>query len=190
MAPVPFAPGADNRGLHRVNRVVHAHRMTTVPILRSRAGWTRIRCATTQQVRQPCNTDLFISGSRIARAAAEKPLESLLMRHGTRRAPLQAAKRTAQQQQLAIARALVSQPKVLLLDEPTEGIQPSIIKDIAKSLNVIRQTWGITIIVTEQVLSFALDLADRFYVIESGRLVREDQRADVNETKIKKYLAV
>jgi urea transport system ATP-binding protein len=95
-----------------------------------------------------------------------------------------------QQQQLAIARALVSQPKVLLLDEPTEGIQPSIIKDIAKSLNVIRQTWGITIIVTEQVLSFALDLADRFYVIESGRLVREDNRVDVDEAKIKKYLSV
>ena len=76
-----------------------------------------------------------------------------------------------QQQQLAIARALVTEPKVLLLDEPTEGIQPSIIKDIAKALNEIRQLRKISIIVSEQVLSFAMDVADRLFVIEGGRLV-------------------
>ncbi|MFX9934710.1 ATP-binding cassette domain-containing protein, partial [Acinetobacter baumannii] len=75
-----------------------------------------------------------------------------------------------QQQQLAIARALVTDPKVLLLDEPTEGIQPSIIKDIARALNEIRKLRQITIVVSEQVLSFAMDVADRLFVIEGGRL--------------------
>ena len=74
-----------------------------------------------------------------------------------------------QQQQLAIARALATNPKVLLLDEPTEGIQPSIIKDIAKSLKEIRKMRELTIIVSEQVLSFTLEIADRFFVIDKGR---------------------
>jgi len=95
-----------------------------------------------------------------------------------------------QQQQLAIARALVTDPKVLLLDEPTEGIQPSIIKDIAKALNEIRKLRQITIIVSEQVLSFAMDVADRLFVIEGGRLVHETKRADTDQQRIKSYLSV
>jgi urea transport system ATP-binding protein len=95
-----------------------------------------------------------------------------------------------QQQQLAIARALVTNPKVLLLDEPTEGIQPSIIKDIARALNEIRRMKGITIIVSEQVLSFAMDVADRLFVIEGGRLVHETSRADTDVSRIKQYLSV
>jgi urea transport system ATP-binding protein len=95
-----------------------------------------------------------------------------------------------QQQQLAIARALVTDPKVLLLDEPTEGIQPSIIKDIAKALNEIRKMRDISIIVSEQVLSFALDVADRLFVIEGGRLVHETTRADTDVTRIRQYLSV
>jgi urea transport system ATP-binding protein len=95
-----------------------------------------------------------------------------------------------QQQQLAIARALVTDPKVLLLDEPTEGIQPSIIKDIAKALNEIRKLRDITIVVSEQVLSFALDVADRLFVIEGGRLVHETARADTDVNRIKQYLSV
>jgi len=95
-----------------------------------------------------------------------------------------------QQQQLAIARALVTNPKVLLLDEPTEGIQPSIIKDIAKALNEIRKMRDITIIVSEQVLSFALDVADRLFVIEGGRLVHETKREDTDVARIKQYLSV
>ena len=95
-----------------------------------------------------------------------------------------------QQQQLAIARALVTNPKVLLLDEPTEGIQPSSIKDIAKALNEIRKLREITIVVSEQVLSFAMDVADRLFVIEGGRLVHETRRADTDIAHIKQYLSV
>ncbi len=95
-----------------------------------------------------------------------------------------------QQQQLAIARALVTEPKVLLLDEPTEGIQPSIIKDIARSLGEIRRSREITIIVSEQVLSFALDVADRLFVIEGGRLVHESPRDSIDEARIKQFLSV
>ncbi len=95
-----------------------------------------------------------------------------------------------QQQQLAIARALVTDPKVLLLDEPTEGIQPSIIKDIARALNEIRKLRGISIVVSEQVLSFAMDVADRLLVIEGGRLVHESARAETDTARIKQYLSV
>ncbi|MCW5623861.1 MAG: urea ABC transporter ATP-binding subunit UrtE [Burkholderiales bacterium] len=95
-----------------------------------------------------------------------------------------------QQQQLAIGRALLTNPKVLLLDEPTEGIQPSIIKDIAKALNEIRKLRNITIVVSEQVLSFALDVADRLFVIEGGRLVHETPRAGIDAERVKQYLSV
>lgn len=95
-----------------------------------------------------------------------------------------------QQQQLAIARALVSDPKVLLLDEPTEGIQPSIIKDIANVLNQIRKLRNITIVVSEQVLSFTMAIADRILVIDRGRIIHEDLRANVDTQKISRYLSV
>jgi len=95
-----------------------------------------------------------------------------------------------QQQQLAIARALVSRPKVLLLDEPTEGIQPSIIKDMAKVLKEIRRMMNLTIVVSEQVLSFAMDVADRFVVIENGRFVDEVSAEDTDEGRIAAYLSV
>ncbi len=95
-----------------------------------------------------------------------------------------------QQQQLAIARALVTNPKVLLLDEPTEGIQPSIIKDIAKVLNEIKKMREITIIVSEQVLSFTMEIADRVIVIDRGKFIHEDNRDVVDAEKIKRYLSV
>ncbi|MAN50999.1 MULTISPECIES: urea ABC transporter ATP-binding subunit UrtE [unclassified Marinimicrobium] len=95
-----------------------------------------------------------------------------------------------QQQQLAIARALASDPKVLLLDEPTEGIQPSIIKEIAQTLKEIRDQRGLTIVVTEQVLSFALDVADRILVVEKGKIVHEEARSSVDAEKVASYLSV
>jgi urea transport system ATP-binding protein len=95
-----------------------------------------------------------------------------------------------QQQQLAIARALATQPKVLLLDEPTEGIQPSIIKDMAQTLKKIRDTQNVSIIVAEQVLSFTLDACDRFLVMEGGDIVLSSKRSEVDHEKIKNYLSV
>ena len=95
-----------------------------------------------------------------------------------------------QQQQLAIARALATNPKVLLLDEPTEGIQPSIIKDIARSLKEIRKIRELTIIVSEQVLSFTMEIADRFLVIDKGRFVYEDTKDRVDAATISRYLSV
>jgi len=95
-----------------------------------------------------------------------------------------------QQQQLAIARALASKPKVLLLDEPTEGIQPSIIQEMGRTLKRIRDEKGLSIVVSEQVLSFALDIADRVLVIENGNFVHEDERASVDEDVVASYLSV
>jgi urea transport system ATP-binding protein len=95
-----------------------------------------------------------------------------------------------QQQQLAIARALASKPRILLLDEPTEGIQPSIIREMARTLRRIRDERGLSIIVSEQVLSFALDVADRVLVLENGRFVHEAPRAGIDEARVAKFLSV
>ena len=95
-----------------------------------------------------------------------------------------------QQQQLAIARALASNPSVLLLDEPTEGIQTSIIKEMARTLKQIRTQRNVTIIVSEQVLSFALDMADRILVIEKGKIVLDVPVEEADQQTITKYLSV
>ena len=78
----------------------------------------------------------------------------------------------------------------MLLDEPTEGIQPSIIREMARVLKRIRDERGLAIIVSEQVVSFALDVADRILVLENGRIVHEDLRSEVDEDKIAGYLTV
>ena len=95
-----------------------------------------------------------------------------------------------QQQQLAISRALVANPKVLVLDEPTEGIQPSIIKDIAKTLNRLKAERKFSMVVSEQVLWFAQEIADRFLIIEKGEFVYEDTKERVDTAKIHAFLTV
>lgn len=95
-----------------------------------------------------------------------------------------------QQQQLAIARALVSKPKLLILDEPTEGIQPSIIKEIARTLGRLGQELGIAILFSEQVLSFALDLSQNLHVIDRGQIVRTTRCEDVDVDDVKSFLTI
>ena len=95
-----------------------------------------------------------------------------------------------QQQQLAIARALASRPKLLVLDEPTEGIQPSIIREMAQTLRRIRDERGLTILVSEQVLSFALAVSDKVMVIEKGDIVHQESSAEADQKKIAAYLSV
>jgi urea transport system ATP-binding protein len=95
-----------------------------------------------------------------------------------------------QQQQLAIARALVARPSVLLLDEPTEGVQPSIIKEIARTLNALRSEHGFAMVLSEQVLSFAIEVADRFLILDKGEFAYEGLKADVDTAKIHAHLTV
>jgi urea transport system ATP-binding protein len=95
-----------------------------------------------------------------------------------------------QQQQLAIGRALVMRPKLLLLDEPTEGIQPSIIKDIGRAIAYLRDKGEMAIVLVEQYFDFARDLADRFAVMERGEIVMTGERAEMDEARVRRYLTV
>jgi urea transport system ATP-binding protein len=95
-----------------------------------------------------------------------------------------------QQQQLAIARALVTKPKLLILDEPTEGIQPSIIKDIGRALVHLRQKGGMAILVVEQYFEWARDIADDYAVMDRGAIVLSGTRAEMNEAAVRGRMTV
>jgi urea transport system ATP-binding protein len=95
-----------------------------------------------------------------------------------------------QQQQLAIGRALVMRPRLLLLDEPTEGIQPSIIKDIARAIGYLRNLGHIAIVLVEQYLDFARELGDRFAVMERGAIVYSCERDSMDEQALRSALAL
>ncbi len=95
-----------------------------------------------------------------------------------------------QQQQLAIGRALAMRPKVLILDEPTEGIQPSIIKDIERVIRALSQRGDMAILLVEQYFDFARELADQFVVLRRGEIVRRGGREEMNADALRSLLIV
>jgi len=94
-----------------------------------------------------------------------------------------------QQQQLAIARALVTEPRMLLLDEPTEGIQPSIVREIEQAIRQLHAA-GLTILLVEQYLELALRLADRFVILDAGEVVRSGVAEELRDESVRRLLAV
>ena len=95
-----------------------------------------------------------------------------------------------QQQQLAIGRAMVTRPRLLVLDEPTEGIQPSIIQDIGRAIKYLRGKGDMAIVLVEQYFDFARDLADDFIVLERGQVIRAGVRADMDGDSVRNLLTV
>ncbi len=95
-----------------------------------------------------------------------------------------------QQQQLAIGRALVTRPRLLLLDEPTEGIQPSIIKQIGEVIQRLAARGDMAILLVEQYLDFAREIADDLIVMDRGEVVVAGAKSEVNEAVVKRYLTV
>jgi len=95
-----------------------------------------------------------------------------------------------QQQQLAIARALVTRPRLLVLDEPTEGIQPSIIKDIGRTISYLRNKGDMAILLVEQYFDFAKELADRWYVMDRGEVTLSGTRETMDEDDIRRRMSV
>ena len=95
-----------------------------------------------------------------------------------------------QQQQLAIGRAMVTRPKLLLMDEPTEGIQPSIIKDIGRAISYLRNQGHLAIVLVEQYFDFAHELADLFAVMDRGRVVLSGTREDMDADEVRRWMTV
>ncbi len=95
-----------------------------------------------------------------------------------------------QQQQLAIGRALVLDPSLLILDEPTEGIQPNIVQEIGNIINRLKTELNMTVLLVEQKLPFARSVADRFAILDRGRSVATGAMNDLNESLIRQYLTV
>jgi urea transport system ATP-binding protein len=95
-----------------------------------------------------------------------------------------------QQQQLAIGRALVLDPKLLILDEPTEGIQPNVVRDIGEVIRKLNRDFNLTVLLVEQKLPFARRVADDFFIMEKGSMVATGPIADLNEDLVQRYLSV
>jgi urea transport system ATP-binding protein len=93
-----------------------------------------------------------------------------------------------QQQQLAIARALVAEPKILILDDPTEGIQPSIIQNIGAAIKKINEWKGITILLVEQYLDFVMEHTDSLYVMEKGKIIYQSETKDADKNDVQKLM--
>ncbi len=95
-----------------------------------------------------------------------------------------------QQQQLAIARGLMCDPQIMLLDEPTEGIQPSIVQEIDETLKRINREKGITLLVVEQKIDFAKQLAQKFFIMEKGAIAAKGNTSDLTDSLVRRYLTV
>jgi urea transport system ATP-binding protein len=95
-----------------------------------------------------------------------------------------------QQQQLAIGRALVLDPKLLILDEPTEGIQPNVVRDIGEVIRKLNRELGLTVLLVEQKLPFARRVADDFFIMEKGSVVAAGPIAELNDDLVQRYLSV
>jgi len=95
-----------------------------------------------------------------------------------------------QQQQLAIARALAAGPKLLILDEPTEGIQPSIIKDIGRVIRMLADRGTMAIVLVEQFYDFAAELADQYLVMERGEVIQRGRGADMEADGVRQKMSI
>jgi urea transport system ATP-binding protein len=95
-----------------------------------------------------------------------------------------------QQQQLAIGRALIRRPRLLLLDEPTEGIQPSIVEEIQGVIRALQQRGDVAILLVEQFLDFALSLSSSYYIMEKGQIVASGPSSQISQSTVQQYLAV
>jgi urea transport system ATP-binding protein len=95
-----------------------------------------------------------------------------------------------QQQQLAIGRALVINPSLLILDEPTEGIQPNIVQEIGDIIRMLNEKFGLTVLLVEQKLPFARKVGDQFCILDRGRTVAQGDMEELDEKLIKEYLTV
>ena len=140
----------------------------------------------TMTVKENIETGLVVSGGSEVPGDIYELFPVLLEMKGRRGGNLSGG----QQQQLAIARALATKPKVLLLDEPTEGIQPSIIKDIGRALVHLRRKGEMAILVVEQYFEWARDIADDYAIMDRGAVVLSGARETMNEGEVRRWLTV
>jgi urea transport system ATP-binding protein len=183
-------------GLNKVlsgNIVFDADEITKVPTYkRARYGISYI-----PQGREIIPYLSVLDNLKLGMSAAQKKLRNIpdeifeffpmLKQHLSRQGGLLSG---GQQQQLAIARGLMSNPKMMLLDEPTEGIQPSIVQEIEDTLKRINREKGITLIVVEQKVDFARQLAQKFFIMEKGAVVANGATSDLSDDLVHKYLAI
>ncbi len=183
-------------GLNKVlsgNIVFDADEITKVPTYkRARYGISYI-----PQGREIIPYLSVLDNLKLGMSAAQKKLRKIpdeifeffpmLKQHLSRQGGLLSG---GQQQQLAIARGLMSNPKIMLLDEPTEGIQPSIVQEIEDTLKRINREKGITLIVVEQKVDFARQLAQKFFIMEKGTVVANGATSDLSDDLVHQYLAI